>query len=75
MSVETSICSKECKRCPFISCNFHPWFAELTSEAGRRELSYVSSSIEVPPKRKFNPRINVLAKEQILDPEKHPFFW
>jgi len=75
MNVKASICADECKRCPFISCNFHPLFADMTSEAGRRELSYVPSSIEVPPKRKFNPRINVLVKEQLLDPEKHPFFW
>lgn len=75
MNFKASICADECKRCPFISCNFHPWFADMTNEDRRKELSYVSSSIDVPPKRKFNPRINVLVKEQLLDPEKHPFFW
>jgi len=75
MNVRASICADGCKRCPFISCNFNPWFADMTDEDRREELSYVSSSIEVPPKRKFNPRINVLMQEQILDPEKHPFFW
>jgi hypothetical protein len=72
---KSRICTDDCRKCPFISCNFHPLFADMTDETRRRELSYVSSSIEVPPKRKFNPRINVFSNEQTLDPEKHPFFW
>ncbi|MDY6795779.1 MAG: hypothetical protein SWK76_10985 [Actinomycetota bacterium] len=45
---KSRICTDDCSKCLFFSCNFHPMFVDMTDETKRRELSCVSSSIKVP---------------------------
>ena len=57
---KSKICVEDCSKCPYVTCNSHPSFVDMTHEISRRELSRVSGKAKSAPKGNTSPRINVL---------------